>query len=60
MNGRARGAALLLAMAVMAMAAIAATAMLVALSTWSRQAGLVADHVQAEELVTAGVDWARA
>jgi general secretion pathway protein K len=60
MNERARGAALLMAMAIMAMAAIAATAMLVALSTWSRQAGLVADHVQAEELVTAGGDWTRA
>lgn len=55
-----RGAALLMAMAIMAMAAVAATAMLVALSTWSRQSGLVADHVQAEELVTAGGDWARA
>lgn len=60
MNSRERGAALLLAMAIMAMAAVAATAMLVALSTWSRQSGLVADHVQAEELVTAGGDWARA
>jgi len=29
-------------------------------STWSRQARLAADHVQAEELVTAGGDWARA
>lgn len=60
MNSQERGAALLLAMAIMAMAAVAATAMLVALSTWSRQSGLVADHVQAEELVTAGGDWARA
>ena len=60
MNGRQRGAALLLAMAIMAFAAVAATAMLVALSTWSRQAALVADHVQAEELVTAGGDWTRA
>ena len=60
MNDRNRGAALLMAMAIMAMAAVAATAMLVALSTWSRQSGLVADHVQAEELVTAGGDWARA
>ena len=60
MSAREHGAALLLAMAIMAMAAIAATAMLVALSTWSRQASLVADHVQAEELVTAGSDWTRA
>ena len=55
-----QGAALLMAMAIMAFAAVAATAMLVALSTWSRQAELVADHVQAEELVTAGGDWTRA
>ncbi len=60
MNSRERGAALLLAMAIMAFAAVAATAMLVALSTWSRQAELVADHVQAEELVVAGGDWTRA
>lgn len=57
---RQRGAALLLAMAIMTFAAVAATAMLVATDTWSRQAGLVADHVQAEALVTAGGDWARA
>lgn len=60
MNRREHGAALLMAMAIMAMAAIAATAMLVALSTWSRQSALVAEHVQAEELVTAGANWARA
>lgn len=55
-----RGAALLLAMAIMTFAAVAATAMLVATATWSRQAALVADHVQAEQLVLAGGDWARA
>ncbi len=60
MNRRERGAALLMAMAIMTFAAVAAAAMLVALSTWSRQAGLVADHVQAEELVNVGGDWARA
>lgn len=60
MNQREHGAALLMAMAIMAMAAIAATAMLVALSTWSRQTKLAADHVQAEELVVAGGDWTRA
>lgn len=49
-----------MAMAIMAFAAVAAAAMLVALSTWSRQSGLTADHVQAEELVTAGGDWTRA
>ena len=55
-----QGAALLMAMAIMAFAAVAATAMLVALSTWSRQSALVADHVQAEQLVIAGGDWTRA
>ena len=60
MNSQERGAALLLAMAIMAFAAVAATAMLVAMSTWSRQAELAADHVQAEQLVTAGGDWTRA
>ncbi|HTM28106.1 MAG TPA: type II secretion system minor pseudopilin GspK [Rhodanobacter sp.] len=60
MNRHEHGAALLMAMAIMAMAAVAATTMLVALSTWSRQSGLAADHVQAEELVTAGGDWTRA
>lgn len=59
MNGRERGAALLMAMAIMAFAAVAAAAMLVALSTWSRQAGLAADHLQAQQLVSAGGDWAR-
>ncbi|MGN6704984.1 MAG: type II secretion system minor pseudopilin GspK [Rhodanobacter sp.] len=60
MSRRERGAALLMAMAIMAVAAVAATATLVALGTWSRQAGLAADHVQAEELVAAGGDWVRA
>jgi general secretion pathway protein K len=60
MNQHERGAALLMAMAIMAFSAVAATAMLVALSTWSRQAELLADHVEARELVDAGGDWARA
>lgn len=60
MKTRARGAALLLAMAIMALASMAATAMLVALGTWSREAGLVAAHEQAGQLVDAGGDWARA
>lgn len=59
MNRHARGAALLMAMAIMAFAAVAAAAMLVALSTWSRQSALAADRVQAQELVSAGGDWAR-
>jgi len=60
MNRRARGAALLMAMAIMAFATVAAAAMLAALSTWTRQSGLAADRAQAEQLVMAGGDWAGA
>lgn len=60
MSRRMRGAALLMAMAIMAFAAVAAAAMLAALGTWARQSALAADRVQAEELVTAGGDWAGA
>jgi general secretion pathway protein K len=55
-----RGVAVVLAMGVVALAAIAAAAMLASQSTWSRQAELTAQHVQAQALVQAGVDWARA
>jgi general secretion pathway protein K len=47
-------------MGVVAAAAIAAAAMLASQSTWSRHAELGAEHVQAQALVQAGVDWARA
>ena len=47
-------------MGVVALAAIAAAAMLASQSTWSRHAELSAEHVQAQALVQAGVDWARA
>ena len=57
---RQRGVALIMAMGVVALAAIAATAILVSLSTWSRAAALTADHAQAQQLVGAGIDWARA
>lgn len=60
MNRQARGAALLMAMAIMAFAAVAAAAMVAALGTWTRQSGLAADRVQAEQLVVAGGDWAGA
>jgi general secretion pathway protein K len=60
MNRRARGAALLMAMAIMAFATVAAAAMLAALGTWTRQSGLAADRAQAEQLVMAGGDWAGA
>jgi general secretion pathway protein K len=55
-----RGVAVVLAMGVVALAAIAAAAMLASQSTWSRHAELSSEHVQAQALVRAGVDWARA
>jgi general secretion pathway protein K len=55
-----RGVAVVLAMGVVALAAIAAAAMLASQSTWARHAELAAEHVQAQALVHAGVDWARA
>lgn len=55
-----RGVAVVLAMGVVAAASIAAVAMLSSQSIWSRHAELNAEHVQAQALVHAGVDWARA
>ncbi len=60
MKARQRGVAIVLAMGVVALAALAATAMMVSQSTWSRQVELTADHVQAQLLIHAGLDWARA
>jgi general secretion pathway protein K len=57
---RQRGVALVLAMAVVALAAIAAAAMLASQSTWSRHIELATQHAQAQALVQAGIDWARA
>jgi general secretion pathway protein K len=54
------GVAVVLAMGVVALAAIAAAAMLALQSTSSRRVELGAEHVQAQALVQAGVDWARA
>jgi general secretion pathway protein K len=55
-----RGVAVVLAMGVVALAAIAAAAMLASQSTWARHAELTSEHVQAQAMVQAGVDWARA
>ena len=55
-----RGVAVVMAMGVVALAAIAAAAMLASQGSWARQAELTAEHVQAQALVQAGVDWARA
>ena len=60
MNARQRGVAIVLAMGVMALAAITATAIAVSQSTWSRRNELSTEHVQAQAMVGAGVDWARA
>jgi general secretion pathway protein K len=59
-RARERGVALLLAMGVVALAAMAAAAMLASQSTWSRRVEIGAEYVQAQALVQAGVDWARA
>lgn len=54
------GVAIVLAMGVVALAALAATAIMVTQSTWTRQNELAADHVQAQTLIQVGVDWTRA
>ena len=60
MRTQQRGVAIVLAMGVVALAALAATAMLVSQSTWSRQVELTSGHVQARLMIQAGLDWARA
>ncbi len=55
-----RGIAVVLAMSVMAVAAIAATAIMVTQNTWLREDALIAKHAQAYHLIPAGIDWARA
>ncbi|UCF74369.1 MAG: type II secretion system minor pseudopilin GspK [Betaproteobacteria bacterium] len=60
MKTRQRGVAIVLAMGVVAFAAMAATAIMVSQSTWSRRAELTASHVQAQAVLQAGADWARA
>lgn len=60
MRNAERGVAVVMAMAVVALATMAATGILVSQSAWSRRAELGADHAQAQALVAAGVDWTRA
>jgi general secretion pathway protein K len=60
MNRLQSGVAIVLAMGVVALAAMAATAMMITQSTWSRESELTVDHTQAQTLIQAGVDWARA
>jgi len=52
--------AIVLAMAVVALAALTATAIMVSQSTWSRQVELTTGHAQAQRLIQAGLAWARA
>lgn len=60
MRARQQGVAIVLALAVVALAALVVTAMMVAQSVWSRQVELTAEHDQAQQLVHVGLDWARA
>jgi len=60
MRTRERGVAIVLAISVVAMAAMVATAIMVSQSTWARQLELTAEHVQARAVLQAGADWARA
>ena len=55
-----RGAAVVLAMGVVALAAVAATAILVSQNIWSRQNQLSSEYAQVQVMVQAGVDWVRA
>lgn len=55
-----RGVAIILAMGVVALAALEASAIMTSQSTWMRRSELAADHAQALALAQAGVDWSRA
>lgn len=55
-----RGVAIVLAMGVVALAAMVATAIMTMQSTWVRQSELSVDHVQAQTLTQVGLDWTRA
>ena len=55
-----RGVAIVLAISVVAMATMVATAIMVSQSTWARQLELTAEHIQARAVLQAGADWARA
>jgi len=60
MKEKQTGVAIVLAMSVVALAALAATAMAVSQSTWSRQVELTTDHAQALLIVNGGLNWSRA
>lgn len=60
MRIRQNGVAIVLAMGVVAMAAVAATAIMSTQSVWARHSELASDHVQAQALILVGIDWTRA
>ena len=60
MRTRQQGVAIVLAMGVVTLAALTATAIMVSQSTWFRKNELTTDHVQAQTLTQVGVDWTRA
>lgn len=60
MNTAQRGVAVVMALGVVALAAIAVTAMMTTQSIWSRETELEGDHAQAQFLIQSGMDWARA
>lgn len=60
MKARQHGVAIVLAMGVVSLAALGATAIMVTQSTWARQNEIEADHVQAQTLILVGLDWTRA
>jgi general secretion pathway protein K len=60
MSARQRGAAIVLALSVVALATLAATAMMVSQGVWIRQIELSAGRTQGHFVIQAGLDWARA
>ncbi len=60
MRPRPQGAAIVMAMAVVAMAALAATALMLSQSIWARWVELGSRHGQAQQVLGAGLDWSRA
>ena len=59
-GARQRGAAIVLALSVVALAALAASAMMVSQGVWIRQIELSDGRTQGQFLIQAGIDWARA
>ncbi len=54
-----RGAAIIMAMSVVAIATVAAAAMLSVQNVWSRQTEMMANHAQALVMVAAATEWSR-